>query len=272
VYAAQNIPYVVVEPRFPETLRTDDPALNVGLLGGVIADEVAQAQHNGEAVVMVGGNCSHMTGVVGGLQSAHGPGARIGLVWMDAHGDFNTPHTTLSGMLGGMPVAVCAGLGLPQWREASRMVAPLPTDRIILVDVRNLDPEEERLIRATDTIIAAPAAGFTGVELAPAVAHLAQKVDMIYLHIDQDILDARYVPNHGTVEPNGPNMGQVSAAVDIVLATGKVVAFALVSIYGTGAGAATSIQSGITLLDRALASWVLHGMPQNTKTEEPHNR
>ncbi|MDF1512811.1 MAG: hypothetical protein P1S60_03265 [Anaerolineae bacterium] len=51
--------------------------------------------------------------------------------------------------------------------------------------------------------------------------------------------------------------------VDKVMATGKVVAFALVSIYGSGEGAATSIESGITLLDRALASWAQHGIPRS---------
>jgi arginase len=261
IYGATGIPYEVVEPRFPEQLRSTNPASNVGLLGGVIADAVAEGRKQGSAIVMVGGNCSHTTGVVGGLQDAYGASARIGLVWLDAHGDFNTPNTTLSGMLGGMPVAVCAGLTLPQWRENSHVQAPLPTDRILLVDVRNLDPEEERLIRATDVVIAAPAPGFRGADLRKAVGALAARVDMLYMHIDEDILDARYVPNHGTVEPGGPSLEQVLEVIDIVMATGKVIAFALVSVYGKGEGAETSIQSGITLLRGAMAAWKRHGIP-----------
>ena len=109
---------------------------------------MAASSERGDAVLMTGGNCTHITGVFGGLQDVHGPAVRVGLVWFDAHGDFNTPAITLSGMLGGMPVAVCAGLAFPQWRELSHIVAPLPTDRIVMVDVRNLDPEEEKLIRA----------------------------------------------------------------------------------------------------------------------------
>jgi arginase len=183
---------------------------------------------------------------------------------MDAHGDFNTPKTTLTGRLGGMPVAVCAGLALPRWRENSHMKAPIPTDRIILVDVRNLDPDEEKLISATDAVIAAPSRGFPGVDLKHAVDDLARRVDMLYLHVDQDVLDACYVPSHGTVEPNGPDMDQVLAAVDSVMATGKVAAFALVSLYGAGKGAEISIQSGITLLHGSLASWKQYGMPYIT--------
>ena len=111
----------------------------------------------------------------------------IGLVWFDAHGDCNTPRTTRSGMLGGMPVAVCAGLAHPGWRERSHTAAPLPTDRILMVDVRNLDPEEEQLIRATDITIAA-APGFPGADLARSVAGFGARCDLHYLHIDSDIL------------------------------------------------------------------------------------
>ena len=257
-----GLPYDVVEPRFPEDLRSSDPPRNLGLFGGVIAGTVAEARKQNKAVLMTGGNCSHMTGVVGGLQDAHGSSARIGLIWLDAHGDFNTPKTTLSGRLGGMPVTVSAGLALPQWREQSHMQVPLPTNRIVLVDVRNLDPEEERLIRATDVVIASPAPGFPGDDLKQVVDDLAGRVDMLYLHIDQDILDARYVPNHGTVEPNGPSMEQVLAVIDTVMATGKVVAFALVSVYGEGEGSETSIQSGLSLLRGALSSWKRYGMPK----------
>ena len=257
-----GIPFVCFDPRFPEDLRTMDPPFNLGLIGGVIADSVAKGLRQNKAVLITGGNCSHMTGVVSGLQDMHGASARIGLVWLDAHGDFNTPKTTLSGMLGGMPVAVSSGLALPEWRENSHMQAPIPTDRIILVDVRNLDPEEERLINATDAVIASPAPGFPGKDLKQAIDELAGRVDMIYLHIDQDILDAIYVPNHGTVESNGPNMEQVLTVVDTVMATGKVIAFALVSVYGKGEGAETSIHSGITLLRGALSSWKRHGMPR----------
>jgi arginase len=182
-------------------------------------------------------------------------------VWFDAHGDCNTPKTTRSGMLGGMPVAVCAGLAYPTWRERSHIISPLPTDRILMVDVRNLDPEEEQLIRATDITIAAAATGFPGLDLASAVADLAARCDLLYLHIDSDILDASLVPNHGTREPNGPSMAQVQAAIEMVMATGKVAALAVVSVYGEGDGSAISVASGIELIGSALSAWRRYGLP-----------
>lgn len=253
----------VIEPQFPEEERTGDPILDLGLIGGAIADAVASGRMAGKPVLVLGGNCASVPGVVGGLQQAHGATARIGLVWFDAHGDFNTPRTTLSGMLGGMPVAVSAGLAHPRWREMSRQDAPLPTDRIVMVDVRNLDAPEEQLIRATDVVIAAPASGFPGEDLQDAIEDLASRCDMLYLHIDSDILDERYVPNHGTREPDGPSMEQVLDAIDTVMATGKVVTFAIVSVWRDGDGGDVAMASGLELLRGGLESWQRYRTPES---------
>ena len=255
VYQSSGLPASVVEPRISEAELTGDVPTDIGSLNGLIADEVAAARAENKVVLMTGGNCCHITGIVGGLQDAHGPEARIGLVWFDAHGDFNTPNTTLSGMLGGMPVAVCAGLCFPTWRQRSHIVAPLPTDRIVMTDVRNLDPAEETLVRAVGIPITAVAPGFPGEDLIPAINDLSDRCDLIYLHIDADILDESYTPDHGTREPNGPDMEQVLAAVDTVMSTGKVVAFAVVSVYAGGAGRDISVQAGIELIGGGLRAW-----------------
>ncbi len=261
VYAAAQVPFEIVEPYLEDSQRTPDEVQNIGILGGLIADEMASARKDGRAVCMTGGNCCHITGVIGGLQDVHGPAARIGLVWFDAHGDYNTSKTTLSGMLGGMPVAVAAGLTHANWRIASHIISPLPSERIVLVDVRNLDPAEEQLIRATDTAIASVAPGFSGdVPLQDALSQLAEKVDLIYLHIDSDILDEAYTPNHGTKEPNGPDMDLVKAAIDTVMATGKVAAYAVVSVSGEGEGAEIMVASGKELIRSGLAAWKKYGM------------
>jgi arginase len=249
----------VVTPELDEAQRAAEPTETIGLIGGEIATAVAAGRRAGKPVLVVGGACDALPGVIGGLQEAHGPTARIGLVWFDAHGDFNTPRTTRTGMLGGMPVAVAAGLAYPRWRELSHQPAPLPTDRIVMVDVRNLDPAEEQLIRATEVVIAAPAPGFPGADLTEAVRDLAGRCDLIYLHVDSDVLDARYVPNHLTAEPNGPNMEQVLAAIETVMATGKVAAFGVVAVWGGGDGGDVAVTSALDLLRGGLEFWRRHG-------------
>lgn len=260
VYWEAGLAVVYGEPTMPEARRVENEPANLGTICAAIAESVAAGRAQGQAVLLVGGDCTHAVGVYAGLQRAHGPQTRIGLVWFDAHGDFNTANTTLSGMLGGMPVAVCAGLTHANWREGAGVAAPLPTERILFVDVRNLDAPEAQLIKATDAVIAAPAPGFPGAELGPAVSELAERCDLLYLHIDSDILDAQFVPNHGTREPNGPNMAQVVAAIETVMATGKVGAFAVVSVYNVEPGAAQSVASGLELIRAGLASWKQHGM------------
>lgn len=244
------------EAAFRPDQLVDDRIANLGTLGGAIADEVAAGARAGKRVVALGSNCTTLPGILGGLQEANGLESKLGLVWFDAHGDFNTPRTTLSGMLGGMPVAVSAGLCYPTWREASHLTAPLPTDRIVMVDVRNLDAAEEQLIRATDVQIAQVGPGFAGDRpLADAVAELAARCDAIYLHIDSDILDASLTPNHGTKEPNGPNVDETIAAIRVVLDTGKVIALGLVSVNSAGEGGDVSLATALAMLRGGLEGW-----------------
>ncbi len=249
-------PVTYGEPGMKDEERSDDRVTNLGTLGGAIAEEVAAGTRAGKRVVALGSNCTTLPGILGGLQEANGVDSRLGLVWFDAHGDFNTPRTTLSGMLGGMPVAVSAGLCYPNWREASHLVAPIPTDRIVMVDVRNLDVAEEQLIRATDVQIARIAPGFAGDRpLDEAVAELAARCDALYLHIDSDILDASLTPNHGTKEPNGPNVAETVAAIRTVLDTGKVIALGLVSVNSAGEGGEVSLAASLDMLRGSLEGW-----------------
>src|SRR5262245_39020525 len=73
VYQQAQVPIAVSEPAMPEHLRSDVETDNLGLLGAAIAAEVAMARRAGQAVLMTGGDCTHITGVLGGLQDAHGP-------------------------------------------------------------------------------------------------------------------------------------------------------------------------------------------------------
>ncbi len=233
-----------------------EPIPRLEFLNAEISAAVSAAVRSGVTPIMTGGSCVSLPGVLGGLRQGYGAAARIGLVWFDAHGDFNTPKTSLTQMLGGMPVAVSAGLCYPTWRVAAGLDAPIPTDRIIMVDVRNLDPAERTLIEATDIrIVDVPDRGAGSSPFADAVSDLAASVDHLYLHIDADVLDARYQPNHPTVEPDGPSLKDVNAAMDVVLATGKVRAFGVVSVNADGPEGSTSLASGMAMIESAVGTW-----------------
>ena len=235
---------------------TDDPIENLGRFNAQIAGVVRDARARDTGPLLTGGTCSHLPGMIAGLQQALDPGARLGLLWLDAHGDFNTPATTPSGMLGGMPVAVVSGLCHAEWRQGAGMTAPLPTNRIMMVDVRNLDPDEERLIRATDIQIVRME---RDVDSLNAIRDFAASVDALYVHIDADILDASLQPNHPTVERDGLTVAQTLAVVEAAMTASNVLAFGVVSINPDEPGGAESLGSGMALIAGGVARWFAAG-------------
>ncbi len=176
---------------------------------------------------------------------------KIGLVWIDAHGDFNTPKTQADGLLGAMPVSTVAGFCLPAWREGSGIEVPLTTDQIVMVDVRHLGEEESVVVGASDITVV----GIDSPELGPAVDRLAAETDLLYVHIDLDILDRDLIPAHMAQEPGGPNVEQVVAALDRIFATGKVEAFALVSLYAFLPEGDKSVEAAKAILKPAVERW-----------------
>jgi arginase len=245
------------EPSFAQAtlefaeLVEDDPVADVALLGGRIAAAVAEGVRAGKKVLMIGGNCTCVPGMVGGLQQALGPTTRIGLVWIDAHGDFNTPKTSDNGLLGGMPVATVAGFCLPAWRQGAGIEVPIPTDRIVMVDVRHLYPDEATIVAASDITVVP----LDSPELGAAVDRLAAETDLLYLHIDLDILDELLIPAHMAGEPDGPSVEQTIAAVNRILDTGHVDAFALVSLYAMLPDGDKSVAAATAILKPTIDHW-----------------
>jgi arginase len=250
----------VHKPRLPDEAISGDPVVDLGWFNRCVADLVAAALADGSAPLLAGGSCNHLPGMIAGIQRAIGVEKRIGLLWLDAHGDFNTPATTPSGMLGGMPVAVTAGLCHPAWREGAGLIAPLPTNQIMMVDVRNLDPDEERLIRATDVEIVR--FGERGADdVVDTVLRFGEQVDVLYVHIDVDILDASLQPNHPTVEPDGLDVAQTLSVVQAAMAPGTTVAFGVVSINPEEPKGEIAMASAMELLLGGVERWVLAGSP-----------
>ena len=210
-----------LDPALQEEGRT---ALNIGRLGADTARLVAAARRNGDGALVLAGDDTAAIGVVSGLEQAAGADAAIGVVWVDAHGDFNTPETSFSGILAGMPVAILAGLAGPLWRNAAGLATPVATENIILAGVRELDEKEEELIRSTDVQVVPATELCDGDDFAQAVDRLARRCALLYLHVDLDVLDPRFVPSASTPSANGLSIEELVAAMATVLQSGKVAA------------------------------------------------
>lgn len=240
----------------PEEHQPGPVAVNIGRLGAKTADIVAQARRDGAGALVLAGDDTAAIGVAAGLQQASGSDAAIGVVWMDAHGDFNTPETSYSGILAGMPVAILAGLAGPLWRGAAGLATPIPTNRIIIAGARDLDEKEEKLIRSTDVRLLTTEELRAGDGLAEAVRHLVASVDQIYLHIDLDILDPHLIPSASTPSESGLDVGEAAAAIATVLASGRVSAVGIAGLNpGAGARGERSTQTALDLLEQALRVW-----------------
>ncbi|HET6763358.1 MAG TPA: arginase family protein [Longimicrobiaceae bacterium] len=164
---------------------------------------VEESRRRGEMPVVLTGNCGAALGVVGGLIAASDrPAARLGVVWMDAHGDFNTPDTSASGFLDGMSLAALVGRC---WRTLTQRTPgiAIPEANVAHLGARDLDPAEEDAFAAS-AIARLDVRGLReGAGLTALLAELGGRVDALYLHVDLDVLDPREAPANTFVLPAG---------------------------------------------------------------------
>jgi arginase len=204
----------------------------LGLANGHLCEMVATNEKEGFFNVGLLANCNSLMGMLAGLQHS-GPGRRplrIGLVWIDAHGDFNTPETTLSGMLGGMPVAVSAGLCLTRLRMKSGLEPALPTKYIVMVGIRDTDPLEQELIDRSDIeMISVEDIRSLSDNIHHQMERLSRLTDKIYIHIDMDVLDPKEVTGHSLTVPDGPTSEELADALKMMFQYEKASAIGIAS-------------------------------------------
>ena len=205
---------------------------HLALASGDLAKMVSEERRNGYLPVGLLANCNGILGMLSGLQHS-GPSAkplRVGMVFIDAHGDFNTPETTLSGMLGGMPVSIAAGQCLTRMRLKAGLEPALPTRHIVEMCVRDTDPlEQELLDRSEIRQLALEDVRTRSANLHREMERLSEATDVIYIHVDMDALDPREVPGHPLTVPGGPTSAELAAALTEMFKYEKTAAFGVAS-------------------------------------------
>ena len=204
----------------------------VGLANGHLNRTVAKQVKEGIFPLGLLANCNSLSGMLAGLQHS-GPSRRpltVGLIWLDAHGDFNTPETTLSGMLGGMPVAVAAGKCLFRLRLKAGLDPAIPTKNIIMMCVRDLDPlEEELVLNSKITMVSTEEMVKLRPRMKEEFKKLADRVDVVYIHIDLDVLDGPDIPGHTFMVPGGPTPSELAKSLRYMMRHPKVGALGIAS-------------------------------------------
>ena len=190
----------------------------------LVLKERLAALPEGVFPIVLGGDHSLSMGSVAGAAR----GRRVGVVWVDAHADFNTPETSPSGNVHGMPLAVLSGLGHPRLTEVFRAVDPKD---VVLVGVRSLDPGEKRLLKAAGVRV------YTMHEVDRlGVARIAEEVLKhlqglpLHVSLDADVLDPTLAPGVGTPVPGGLTYREAHLLMEILAESGRVQSLDLVEV------------------------------------------
>jgi len=223
-----------VEVAIAEMCSISEPKLKyidcIVPMGRRVAGAVATSAQAGHFPLVIGGDHSLAFASIRGAAKFK----KLGVIWVDAHADFNTHETTPSGNIHGMPLAALAGLGdrrLTQlWDEAVPVVDPR---RIAVIGARDLDPGEKAYLREAGVMVQ----GMEQIDrvgmyqcVMKAIERVSRDVDGIYLSFDMDSLDPRHAPGVGTPVPAGLTQREGHLVCELVAETGKLVGMDLVEV------------------------------------------
>ena len=205
-------------------------------------------------------NCVDVLGMLAGLQHLGPPvpkSLRVGLIYLDAHADFNTPETTLSGMLGGMDVAIAAGVCLSRLRLKVGLDPALPTRYIVFGGLRDVDPLEQELLDRSDAAyLSVDDLRHASSKIDSEMDRLGRLTEVIYVHIDMDVLDPNEVRGHSLSVPEGPTSRELAASVERMFRHPKTGAIGIASLpFGERDKDGVSLKAAYRLIEGALKGY-----------------
>jgi arginase len=189
----------------------DDQLTRMAAIHGPLVADVARLAAEGGRPVCIVGDCCQPIAVLAGLQRA---GLEPMVVWFDAHGDFNTHDTTISGYVAGMSIAMITGRGNQTLVEAAGL-KPVPDTDIILADARDLDQAERELLEKSKV------ARLTDVN--EVIERVAASDRPFYVHLDVDVIDCAEAPAQQYPVTGGPGVETLRNVAARLHQTGRLV-------------------------------------------------
>jgi arginase len=206
---------------------SDEPQMErLGQLLARLGYEVARARAAGFFPLVLGGDCLTSLGTLAGLLNP----AETGIAWFDAHGDFNTPEISISGYLGGMPLACAVGRGLDELRAAAKLNGTIAERNVALLGARDLDPLEEQALLASSVMLVRTESFAGDVSQVERAIHALGTLPQIYLHVDVDVLDPVEAPGVNYPADGGLQVAQLQEAVREVVGLGNLAAIGLTAV------------------------------------------
>jgi arginase len=214
-------------------------------LNRLLAERVRDAVKSSGFPLVLSGNCNSCLGTLAGLGSEE-----IGIIWFDAHGDFNTPEITPSGFFDGMALAVATGRC---WKTLTATIPgfhPAASERVIHIGGRHFDIEEKELLQESGAaVLEAQLVRSKGIaeSLSHALERLQKQVRHIYLHLDIDVLDPREARGNEFAPPNGLSVTQVREAIRLIRKDFTIRAFAITAYDPRSDEGNRALHAGIEL-------------------------
>jgi arginase len=180
-----------------------------------VAHLVESATRRGAMPLVLGGDHSVALGTLVGMARARGPG---GVVWVDAHGDLNTPETSPTGNVHGMVLAAALGLAGDAFRRDGWAIPAVDSGKLALVGVRSLDDGERELLQRIDAkVFTMSEVDRIGVEpcVREALAH-ASGAGFLHVSLDMDVVDPEHAPGVGTPVRGGLSYREAHLAMETV--------------------------------------------------------
>jgi arginase len=209
-------------------------------LASGVSHAVRGARDAGAFPLVLSGNCGPAAiGCVAGAE------ADPAVCWFDAHGDFNTPETTIGGFLDGMALATMTGRC---WRQLAQHVAGLrPVDErhVALIGARDLDPLEAEMLQMSRIHHVEPAS--LGPELSAAIGLMAERCASVYIHLDLDVLDPSEGCVNGYPAPGGLSCKDVIWAIDEIRSSFYLYAASLTAFDPAGDVDGRALNAAVTL-------------------------
>lgn len=199
-----------------------------------VMGETARSVDRGHLPLTLGGDHSLALGSIRGAARNR----RVGVLWIDAHADFNTASTTPSGNIHGMPLAALCGLGDPRlvnldFNTQAQATKVLDPQTVAIIGARDIDPGEKQLLRENQvnvyTMHDIDRQGMAAV-MEAAISRASNGTEGIYLSLDLDVLDPLFAPGVGTPVSGGLNYREAHLACELIAESGLLLGMDLVEV------------------------------------------
>jgi arginase len=211
--------------------------------------------------LVLGGDHSIAAGTVAGVSSAYRRhGEKIGLLWVDAHTDMNTPETTPSGNVHGMPMACCIGSGPKELTHILGYAPKVDAKNVVLIGIRDVDEEERELVRRSGvtvfTMRQIDEQGLRNV-MERALSILNDGTAGFHLSLDMDAIDPVEAPGVGTPVQGGMTYREAHLAMEMICDCDRLLSMELVEVNPVLDTANRTAELGVQLVASAMGKKIL---------------